>query len=427
MRHKSTFLTLLTLLVILVSIPLQVFAQDGGEPITLRMTWWGNEARTALYNQILDLYETQNPNIKIEREFTGDFAGYWDKLATQIAAGNSPDLVIMHLNYINEYVGRNALVNLTDYIDSGKIDLSNFSAGALNAGAVDGVPYMVTLGLTPRTLIYNSRLFEEAGVALPEPEWTWSDFQEKAAAISAGSDGEVWGAADQGSSEVAFFIFLGQRGQSFFKGDVLGFDRQDLLDWWGMWEAMRASDAIPPADFTSELATSIQADSALARGQVAMFISPGNQFAIFQDSSEDELDMMTIPRSEEPGAVPYNYAGGAFMAISSQSQYPDQVADLINWFVNDEEVQRIYNGEHGPPGSTVIVDMLSPNLSRADQKLYAFHAMVADYVQPQPSSPPQSREVQVALERIYTELSFGQRTLEDAVDAFFEEADFILN
>ena len=276
MRHKSTFLTLLTLLVILVSIPLQVFAQDGGEPITLRMTWW--RASEAPYCPVQPKSSTCTKrkilNIKDRREFTGHLAGYWDKLATQIAAGNSPDLVMMHLNYINEYVGRNALVNLTDYINSGKIDLSNFSAGALNAGAIDGVPYMVTLGLTPRTLIYNSRLFEEAGVALPEPEWTWSDFQEKAAAISAGSDGEVWGAADQGSSEVAFFIFLGQRGQSFFKGDVLGFDRQDLLDWWGMWEAMRASDAIPPADFTSKSATSIQADSALARGQVAMFISP---------------------------------------------------------------------------------------------------------------------------------------------------------
>jgi hypothetical protein len=36
-------------------------------------------------------------------------------------------------------------------------------------------------------------------------------------------------------------------------------------------------------------------------------------------------------------------------------------------------------------------------------------------------------EVIAAFDRIYTEMAFGEHTLDEAVEAFFEDADFILN
>lgn len=424
--NKGTRLIVFVVLAALLLSPMAALAQDGDEEVTIRMTWWGNDARHEKYNTLLDLYEELNPNITVEREFTG-WGGYWDKLATQVAADSAPDLIIMHLNFVNDYASRGALVELTPYMESGQIDLSNFTKGALEAGKVGDELYMITLGLTPRALFYNPRLFEDAGVPMPEDGWTWEDFKEDAIAITGALEDEsVYGVADQGGQELAFMIFLGQRGKRMFEGNELGFEKQDLIDWWSFWEELREAEAIPPADVSIEEEDAPHADHMLTHGRIAMFISPGNQFKLYQEYAEDELEMVDIPDEVGEDAVPYNFAGGAFMSIYEGSEHKDAVADLINWFVNDPEVAVIYNGEHGPPGSTEMQDVLMPNLDPADQKLYAFYAKVADFLKPQPPQPAQGGEVIAAYMRIYQDVMFGNMSVEEAVDFFFDEADFIL-
>lgn len=416
-------LTLAFIIASLLAAP--AFAQDQ-EPITLRMAWWGSDARHALYNDLLDRYEELNPNVTVERELAG-WGGYWDKLATQTATGNAPDLIVMHLSYINEYARRGALLELDPFIESGTIDLSDFSAGARESGEVDDTSYMVTLGLTPRALIYNPSMFDEAGVEPPTLETTWDEFQSKAIAVSDALGEGVYGTMDQGSEGNAILTYFGQRGQGFFDGDQLGFERADLIEWWTMWEELRDAGAIPPAGVSIEVEDATHADSMLAQGQTAMFISPGNQFTLYQQEADDELDLTSIPQGTTPDAVPYNFAGGAFLAISSQTEHPEAVAELINWFVNDPEVAVIYGGEHGPPGSSAMQAVLTPHLEPADQKLYAFHEEIADTMVPQPEQPANGGEVLTAFERAYQELMFDRMTIEEAVDYFFEEADFILN
>ena len=49
-----------------------------GEPVTLKLFWWGNQVRNDLTQQVIDLYMKDNPNVTIMPEFT-DWNGYWDK------------------------------------------------------------------------------------------------------------------------------------------------------------------------------------------------------------------------------------------------------------------------------------------------------------------------------------------------------------
>ena len=59
--------------------------------IEIRFAWWGNAARSELYNQILDIYEAENPHVTIIRE-AADWGDYWQKLATQAASSSLPDV-----------------------------------------------------------------------------------------------------------------------------------------------------------------------------------------------------------------------------------------------------------------------------------------------------------------------------------------------
>ncbi len=133
---------------------------------TLRLAWWGNEPRHNMYNDLADMYEEQNPGITIEREFAG-FDPYFEKLATQVAGGNAPDIIHMHPNYLYDYGNRGALLDLTPLVESGQIDLSKWPQGIIDTGKIDDKLYMLTLGNSSVGMHYNPQLFAEAGVTEP--------------------------------------------------------------------------------------------------------------------------------------------------------------------------------------------------------------------------------------------------------------------
>src|SRR5436309_2296908 len=64
-------------------------APESGK-VELRFAWWGNAARAELTNTAIKAFEAENPNITVKPEY-GDIGGYFDKLATQVAANDAPD------------------------------------------------------------------------------------------------------------------------------------------------------------------------------------------------------------------------------------------------------------------------------------------------------------------------------------------------
>ncbi len=98
--------------------------------------------------------------MQISSESLG-WGDYWTKLATQTAGGNPPDLIQMDYRYIYEYSRRGTLLAL----DGQKaLNMSGFSAGARDAGMVDGKLYGVTMGVNSKAMIYDVAMFEKVGV-----------------------------------------------------------------------------------------------------------------------------------------------------------------------------------------------------------------------------------------------------------------------
>ncbi len=392
----------------------------------LRLGWWGNEPRHNMYNELADLYEELNPNIKIEREFAG-WDPYWEKLATQVAGGNAPDIIHMHPNFLFDYGNRGALMDLTPLVESGQIDLSKWPEGIIDTGKIDDKIYMLTLGNSSVGMHYNPVLFEQAGVPEPSFEWTWSDWMETVLALNEGLGEGIYAMSDSGNDTRGFRVFLRQRNKLFFDGDQLGFEPQDLIDYWTMWEELRAAGALPPAAVTQEAGDLGHADSMLVKGQIAIQSQSGNQHKLYQVHMDTELGLAPYPHSDNPDD-PFGYTvDGAYISLSATTDKVDESAAFLNWFLNDPEVARIYKAEHGPPGNADNAAMVRESAEPADQRLADMMAYIAPNAIPQGYQPAGGGEVISAFERFYTELAFGNLSLEEAVNSFFEETDFILN
>ena len=407
--------------------PRSVRAQD---TVELRMTWWGAEARAEMMNRLLDLFEERNPNIRIEREYT-DFEPYWERLSTQVAGGNTPDLMHFHPNYIGSYSRRNLVLDLGPLVEEGVLNLANFDQVILDAGTVDGKLQYVSLGNSGPATFFNIAMYEQAGVPLPERTWTWDDFVQKATDIHTALGDDVYGTSDVGGELDFFRIFIAQRGKSLFTdeaaGGQLNFAEQDMIDWFTMWENLRQANVAPPADLTVEADLGTQELTTFANGLAAMHMTNGNQLKIYQAFIADDLSIITLPNGTGEDAQPGNFLTFASIAISADSEYPRECAQVIDFMVNDPDAALIYNAEHGPPGSKAVRDLLTPNLSEEDQTVFAFvEDVIETAAELPPPAPDQYVEIESLILRTNQDIGFGAKSVEQATTDFFAEATEIL-
>ena len=138
-------------------------AKSADGKVELRFSWWGGDKRAQLTQAAIAAFEAENPNIKIKPEY-GDWSGYWDKLATQVAANDAPDIIQMDEKYITEYSSRGALLDLSKY----DIDTSKLDEAALNAGKSEDGLTGIAAGINAATILANPAVFKAAGVELPD-------------------------------------------------------------------------------------------------------------------------------------------------------------------------------------------------------------------------------------------------------------------
>src|ERR1700759_3799333 len=59
-----------------------------------QFAWWGKEARNKNTANGIAAYIKAHPKVKVSQQ-PGEFAPYWDKLATQTAGNKAPDIIQM--------------------------------------------------------------------------------------------------------------------------------------------------------------------------------------------------------------------------------------------------------------------------------------------------------------------------------------------
>jgi multiple sugar transport system substrate-binding protein len=266
--------------------------QDTGsktpEDVELRMAWWGGQDRHDKTLEVIELYEAQNPHVTIVAEYSG-FDGYFDKLTTQFAAGNAPD-IIQYGGNLNDFVARGVVLPLNDYTGD-QLDISKHDQSMLDSATFDGNLYGVTLGSNAFGVLLNKTMFDKANVALPSRDWTWEDLNKIGVKLTESLDG-VYGTAD--FEENGFSIFLEQRGKAVHVDGVLGFDETDVMDWFQLWDDMRKSGAAVIPEIQAS-ASQTPEQSLLVTNQVAIQLIANNQFGSYSGATEDELQLYIYP------------------------------------------------------------------------------------------------------------------------------------
>ena len=402
-------------------------------PIELSVAWWGGEIRHKKTLDLIDIYMERFPDVKVVSQYAA-YADYWTKMATQAAAGNLPDTYLVQLTYIGEYASKGLMRPLQDLIDAKKIDVSNYTQGALSSSSYNGKVVGITFGDTACALVYNKSLLQRVGHPLPKDQMTYSELgaylKELAPKLPSGYYAHQL-YMDSAIMET-YVRNLGCYGNTTEDGKQLGYTKEILAGFYNYFYDLFKAGVSAPLDTLLEDRTKQFADSLAGKGRNAFWFTNCNQAKIFQASVEDELDMVRYPIADNATHKNVEVAIPSTWAIYSQTKKIDEAAQFINIMCNDWDLQKIYDMDIGVPGSTVIQQKLVAGLNPSNKidvlKKREIELMqnIMSTIEPFNGRPANYAAVISDMNRKLDEVFAGNMTVSQAVDAHFAAMQALL-
>ncbi|MGX5359597.1 ABC transporter substrate-binding protein [Kocuria sp. KH4] len=391
-------------------------ASDDGN-VELRFAWWGSDTRHQQTQEIIDAFEEQNPGITVVGEY-GDYSGYWDKLATQTASNDAPDIIQMDDKYIREYADNGALLDLSD------VDVSEIDEEVVDSGRTDEGLFGVATGVNIMAIMANPALYEEAGVELPDDStWTWQDYSDVAAEIAEKS--EAYGAS--GPNEPAGFqIWLRQQGKELTTADgTLGFEEADAAEYLALQKQLVEDGALPPASVITEDQSPGPDQSLSGTNGAAMGMWWTNQLSALNAASGNQLVPLRFPSSDgSEGGAQLFQKSAMFMSGSARTEHPEEVKKFIDFMVNTEDAGKLNLADRGLPANQSVREAVLPELSEADTVAAEFVEEVQPELgDPMPVPPLGFSTLQEILYRYELDVVFDRSSPEDAARSMVPEME----
>jgi ABC-type sugar transport system permease subunit/ABC-type glycerol-3-phosphate transport system substrate-binding protein len=168
----------------------RLLARPSSTEITV-MHWSGDGGpeEDEMVERSLRGFEAAHPGITVRRINPGDMGSFYTKLQTMFAAGSPPDLFYLGAERVASFATMGLVAPLDEFVatdaassDPRALRLEEFFPNCVEAFRYDGASvgkgplYGIPKDFTTLGFYYNKKLFDQAGVPYPKPDWTWHDF-----------------------------------------------------------------------------------------------------------------------------------------------------------------------------------------------------------------------------------------------------------
>jgi len=394
-----------------------------GEDNVVRVYWWGGELRNELTREALELFDTKNPDISTQPEYS-DWNGYWDKLATQTASGAAPDLIQQNEDQIDSYGTRGSLLDLeevSDVLDLSAMDESMLETGRLADGTLVGAP--VGIGIFSTGV--NPDILEQAGVAMPDDStWTWDDLLTASRQVSEwarGAGEDIVGLDYFGTSWNEIGPWARQSGEELFpRDDETLISKDSLVAYLEYALELAEVAATPGPDVQIEDFSSGPEQQPFATNRAAFHFQFHTQIQTYQTASGAPLQLLRLPARSSGNPRMVNKAS-MYWSISATSTEPEAAAAVADFLLRDSEAAKVLKIERGVTAIPELQDQMETVLNENEMVSLDFaRDMQAEVVKPPRVTPASGVGFSDDFARLAQESLFGNRTPSDVADEILE-------
>jgi multiple sugar transport system substrate-binding protein len=382
--------------------------KDPTSPVTVTFSSWVGGDPT-MKKMAADFHKL-HPNITIKfQNVSADNAS--QKLTTQIAGGNPPDVAYVDASATADFASRQALVNLDDYIArSSVVKLDDYVDAFKTFVTYDGHVWGLPIDGESTGLFYRKDMFAAAGIDAPPK--TWDEFKADVVKLTDPANKKYGYEVFAPESAYYWYPWLYQAG-----GDLLSDDGKTIT--------FDSADAQKAANFYVDLAkyspkdylnsNSYDGRVAFAQGQVAMYMA-GSWLAGTLHSENPQIDDKwgTAPLPSGPAGCKTTIAGDSLVVLAG-SKNPDAAWLWVEYLEKPENLAtwtyKSPNGTELPPLKSLLD---SPDLTKTKPVLKGFAELMKCGVASTVSNPkfPQIEQ------QLNTELGkafYGQETADEAL------------
>ncbi|MFJ3673834.1 ABC transporter substrate-binding protein [Streptomyces sp. NPDC090106] len=381
--------------------------------ITLSFQWWGGDARNLATRKAVQLFEKAHPEIKVETSFSG-IHPYFQRLATQVAAGTGPDVLQMDYYQLRDYAANGLIANLGGS-EFSRIRLNGVPKAYVEDNRVDGKLWAVPTGLITQALLVDPVIWNKAG-GLPKPGWTWDNLVEDVAPALRKASPDRAPLTDFGGYSETFNVWLIQHGKSMYRADgSLGFTKSDLLKFWTLTARLRDERVFTEPSVTASYDGSPASSPLVRHLTTAEFNLTSSAAPYF--SSYGELAAVPFP-TVSSGAPLGLTVGAGMMCVRQSSAHKREAALLLDFLLNDPAAGSALGVVRGLPPNRTTMNRIASGLEGGDRLVYEYVSALESRFSKNPMPPSGSSEDKDEFKRVNEDVLFGKGIADAAAEMF---------
>lgn len=326
-------------------------AETSGEPVNLRISWWGGDSRHEATEKAVQAFMKKYPNITVETEY-GAWTGWEEKQSLSILSGECADVIQIGSNWVMDYSkGGESYLDLNQFSDI--IDLSQFPQNHLKSNEVNGKLMAVPISLTGRLYYWNKTTFDEVGCEIPTDE---ASLLAAGAAFKAyNSDYYPLALAEYDRAIFMVYYLESKYGKDWITDGTLNYTEDEIKEALEFMSKLEDEHVIPSiATIQGDMADSLDKNSKWIDGKYAGLME--------WDSGVSKVKAAMEGSVNKPGQefvigdfIKFGDYQGGFtkismdFAIKASTEHPKEAAMLVNYLLNDPEGVEICSTERGIP------------------------------------------------------------------------------
>ncbi|WP_138751235.1 ABC transporter substrate-binding protein [Paenibacillus sinopodophylli] len=380
---------------------------DSSTATTLSIMWWGPDARHEATKQALDIYSKQNTNVTFKPEFMA-WDAFWQKLPTLAASKSITDVLQMDAAYIQEYVSRGQLEDLTDIDLSGIVDptvISNLQ--------IDGKLYGIPLSQNAQGIAFNKTELEKLSIPLPHKDWTYEEYFQWARDAKAKLPEGKYPIGDTTTWDFynAYQTAMGKPSIMSDGGKIFTLDKESFMAFYQTYEEFRKAKIVPPAEKAAAfLENDPQADP-MASGVVMTRGATTGSVSALEQLMPGNVGVVNMPVGPAGGGWAQSTI---FLSVSANSKNKAEAKKFLRWFITDKEAGKALGLTRGIPINPDIYKELEPTLENKDKLGKEIYDLSLDKALPFFPTAAGFAEWVDTYKKEMEAVTFGQQSIEEA-------------
>jgi len=388
---------------------------DPDEEITLEISWWGDDVRAALFDEVITGFEDEYPNITVTQTPVGSPDDLFNRLATDFGGGGdtAPDVFALGGAKPQEFGSVGALLDLSTVADAAQIE--KYPDVSTTSAEVDGKLYGLPTGGNATAAFINTDIFEEAGVAVPDASWTWDDLIEAANTIGAAglknkSGAKVYGIDIRVQDIIGTYAAQETEFGLYDFDGKLGVDADVIAGLYEKELELQAGGGLPdPTIVTAGWA--LPPDQQLyTLGQAGITFGYSNLVGTYGLGGETLI--LTPPTDTDKTGVAL--LPSAFWSINAATKHPVASAMLMDWFLSNPEAAALIKDTRGVPFNPDTAAIVEPLLEGPSKTAAEYVATIFESGEVAPPQPNGGANMNKYSQDAEAEVLFGRMSPQEA-------------